>query len=624
GEDGGGHTVLFGEHPPPPPYETNRLWSLSIELGREEVVLSVSNDPSGTFTVYTNASLELWTPLPGGGSTNVFVTPFLAQEDIQTPPLPREGDRGEDLTYLWDMMDELFVLLEEPQDRASLYALLMLRAGDDGWEDILNNVFLPFFNNNLSSVNRTLRSHQMPARFGGKVGENYIALEDSASGFDPDTVDAADCRASTETYGIYYTVYPRNFVCFPEIESVPILDATGQETGEENVVTNYFRLGSKAEYHLWVNPAVALEGEYLHAGDDKVGHVYLDNGEERGCIVDEALLTNRPDQEYPPIEWSNVGVSYIPDPRRNAWAERWLFEYGGGSVGQTPGEEGGLIPPREFMHYDVPERVAADLEAYSWATKELPFIQWGAPLHSIGDLGDTYIPYRPDYHMVIDDATGTATRMSDLRYDTVTFSTRSGGALLDMFTLAPTNGPRTRYGLVQPNTELDPVIKTLFSDVTIGWTNTLDTTTQLPLKEAADMDALTELYAGSVITAPFGMGWRTFADMMPSLLATNRVLNDDFTAERTALDETRRALEDELRQGRHQMHDYLEDAMRGLIDKVSFRQNIYMVVVAAQTLSRSSTLARPVVLADQRALVTVIRDAWSGRWVIHDWKWLTE
>jgi len=33
---------------------------------------------------------------------------------------------------------------------------------------------------------------------------------------------------------------------------------------------------------------------------------------------------------------------------------------------------------------------------------------------------------------------------------------------------------------------------------------------------------------------------------------------------------------------------------------------------------------RPLILADQRALVTVIRDAWSGRWIIHDWKWLTE
>jgi hypothetical protein len=47
-------------------------------------------------------------------------------------------------------------------------------------------------------------------------------------------------------------------------------------------------------------------------------------------------------------------------------------------------------------------------------------------------------------------------------------------------------------------------------------------------------------------------------------------------------------------------------------------------VIAAQTLSPASTPSRPVVLADQRAAVTVIRDAFTGRWTIHDWRWLTE
>ena len=72
------------------------------------------------------------------------------------------------------------------------------------------------------------------------------------------------------------------------------------------------------------------------------------------------------------------------------------------------------------------------------------------------------------------------------------------------------------------------------------------------------------------------------------------------------------------------VYDYLEDVMRGLIDKVSFRQNIFVVVVAAQTLSPASTDEHPIVLADQRAAVTVIRDAFTGRWAIHDWTWLTE
>ena len=35
----------------------------------------------------------------------------------------------------------------------------------------------------------------------------------------------------------------------------------------------------------------------------------------------------------------------------------------------------------------------------------------------------------------------------------------------------------------------------------------------------------------------------------------------------------------------HSLHDYAEDVVRGLIDKVSFRQNIFVIVVAAQALS---------------------------------------
>ena len=46
--------------------------------------------------------------------------------------------------------------------------------------------------------------------------------------------------------------------------------------------------------------------------------------------------------------------------------------------------------------------------------------------------------------------------------------------------------------------------------------------------------------------------------------------------------------------------------------------------MAAQALSPASTQNRPVVLADQRAAVTVIRDAYTGRWTIHAWHWLTE
>jgi len=75
---------------------------------------------------------------------------------------------------------------------------------------------------------------------------------------------------------------------------------------------------------------------------------------------------------------------------------------------------------------------------------------------------------------------------------------------------------------------------------------------------------------------------------------------------------------------RHPIRDDTEAALRGLIDKVSFRQNIFVIIVAAQTLSPASSESHPIVLSDQRAAVTVIRDAYTGRWTVHSWQWLTE
>ena len=567
----------------------------------------VLQDSSNTnLTAYVMG--EAKTPLVDVDVAHILCVDYEVIE--QVPPLPREG-----VEYIWDALDALFSVM--PTDSLdALEQFLLLRIGEDGdWD----SAFLDFFNDNLGSINRLLRSHQTPARTGGRREHNYLSLP--TPGSENEWVTSVDARTSTETetYGIYYTVFPKNFVCFPEEDQVLVSDTGGPDGGPlYESVTNYFALGQMSgdgsyRYRLWVNPAVALEdGENIHSGDDRVGHVYLDDGLEAGCIVDEALLVQNQEQDFLPIEWYSIGVRYAPDPRRNAWAEepQWLW--------LSPDPEGGLILPGTVMRYGGGDRDATDLANYNWAVRELPFIVRRAPFESIGDLGDVYVPYKRYY----DNAGGRYVPKNLLSCDTVTFATRSGAALLDVFTLAPANRPR--YGLVQPNTTIDPIVKTLFAGGHAGWTNTLDTTTQHALQESPGFEVLTDLYVDAVTLAPYNIGWRSFADMMPMLLSFDKFSDDRTAPERIELDTKRNEIENGIKENYHARHDYLEDIMRGLIDKVSFRQNIYMVVVAAQTLSRSSTPQRPVVLADQRALVTVIRDAWSGRWAIHDWKWLTE
>jgi len=238
---------------------------------------------------------------------------------------------------------------------------------------------------------------------------------------------------------------------------------------------------------------------------------------------------------------------------------------------------------------------------------EMPFIHFDKPFHSIGELGHVYASY--EGQTASDDGAFSTPRRS---YDTLTFSTRSGAALLDLFTLSPTNLPKR--GLVQANTQERPVIQALLSDVAVGWTNNLDGTLDegglVPLRTAdPQVETWTEIYTDALTNAPYSMGWRSFADMMPNL-STNRLIRQENVWGKAG--------------DLHSMHDYTEDALRDLMDKVSFRQNVFIIVVAAQTLSPSSTENRPVVLADQRAAVTIIRDAYTGRWTIRDWRWLTE
>jgi hypothetical protein len=102
------------------------------------------------------------------------------------------------------------------------------------------------------------------------------------------------------------------------------------------------------------------------------------------------------------------------------------------------------------------------------------------------------------------------------------------------------------------------------------------------------------------------IGWRSFADMLP-ILSTN-----EFHRSTDVLGSTVKPTE---------KHDYTEDVLRGVIDKVSFRQNIFVIVLAAQVVDPGTGRN---VLAEQRAAVTVIRDAYSGNWVISDWRKLTQ
>ena len=538
------------------PGGTNRLYA--IDASPEGIVVVVSNELAGVVSTNQAAAFVLASGNTNGPifalATNLTVT----TEITPVTPLPMPEDLGQSLAVL-------FALLPT-NSLASLNDFLMLRPDqftDSDWNQLFDS-----FSTNPSIINRLLPSRQAPT-LGNMTEEDRHALWTVP---EPKFVELDDTKLTADQFqGYFWTVYPKQTVSFKEITEVKPPDGAPATDAEYQTVTNYHALGSSAPTGkpntIWIRPAVTIRQE---STDSATGEAALND-----VIVDEALLTYNNDNPVPVWGWTAVTNLCIPDPRNNAYAKDWRPFY----------ERWENVINTTNLNTDV---------------SELPFIHFNTPFTTIGDIGHIYAAYEPSTNSL---------SFGERDYDTLTFSTRAGAALLDLFTISPTNGPKR--GLVQANTQQRSVVKTLLHDVKVGWTNDIDDANSLRSLTAIDvqLNGLSDVYADALTNAPYSMGWRSFADMMPNL-STNRVLAQQNIWGSTA--------------GLHPMHDYTEDVLRGFIDKVSFRQNIFVVIIAAQALSPASTETHPIVLADQRAAVTVLRDAYTGKWLVQNWVWLTE
>lgn len=528
---------------------------VDVVLMTESSQLLTTNRATAFYLADTNNVSQVLT-------TNLVVS---TTELTRVTPLPMPEDLGESLATL-------FALLPT-NSLSALNDFLLLRPDqftDRDWARLFDS-----FSQNPAVMSRLFPSHQAPT-LGSMTEEDRHALWTVP---EPEIVLLDNTKLSANQFqGYFWTVYPKQTVSFMEVTEVKPVEGSGGSASEYQTVTNYYALGKTipgrdSPNTIWLRPAVTIRQAFKDttSGETAVNDV----------IVDEALLSYPGDAAEPvPVHgWLTVTNLCIPEPRNNAYARDW----------------------RGFS-----ERWEAVINTTNLNTEvhELPFIQFDTLFSTIGDIGHIYAAY--EHRNETEENTPV---LRQRQYDTLTFSTRSGAALLDLFTISPTNGPRR--GLVQANTQRRPVVQTLLSDVMIGWTNGMDDAESLQPLTAIDgqLNGWADVYADALTNAPYSMGWRSFADMMPNL-STNRVLVQENVWGNTA--------------GLHPMHDYTEDVLRGLIDKVSFRQSIFVIVIAAQALSPASTDKHPIVLADQRAAVTVLRDAYTGKWLVQNWVWLTE
>ncbi len=204
---------------------------------------------------------------------------------------------------------------------------------------------------------------------------------------------------------------------------------------------------------------------------------------------------------------------------------------------------------------------------------ESPLFHLNRPMLSAGELG---------YLGLTQPGTGT-----------VSLATAEGAALLDRFTTLPANRvEKASASRIQPNSPDPVVIAELFRNPVFS----------RPIADAdiPQPETLTNAWfeaRAAWTNADPGSSWNTFEELLPAIASTLSATNDP---------------------------QQVEDLLRGVADQTTFRQNLYVIIVAAQRLSPPIGTAAQRVLADQRAAITVIRDAYTGRWAIHDWCPLTE
>jgi hypothetical protein len=234
----------------------------------------------------------------------------------------------------------------------------------------------------------------------------------------------------------------------------------------------------------------------------------------------------------------------------------------------------------------------------------LPIYVKNGPMENVGEIG--YIPFGNREAM---GGGGTALESKWYWCNLDLMNKDEGAYMLDYVTVYPTN--RSGYGFVAMNTRDDEVLRALFPGMMIGWANQ---TTNL-LKP---LDTTAAPYINAVVsniidrTIASGRGAIAFRDLFDGAAQRGGPVAEAFRALGTNWWTTQPGVtnlaNDKVR----------EDGFRNIIEMITFRQNIFTIVVATQVMSSNGRTVE----AEKRALCTVYRDSYTGSYFIRSFKWL--
>ncbi|MBA4389091.1 MAG: hypothetical protein C0404_14005 [Verrucomicrobia bacterium] len=180
-------------------------------------------------------------------------------------------------------------------------------------------------------------------------------------------------------------------------------------------------------------------------------------------------------------------------------------------------------------------------------------------------------------------------------WQSINLFSAQGGALLDWMTLTllPSGHQDAR---VNANTRQTDVLRALFHNMPCGWTNSASTSTST--LATADV----ELIVNALTNATYTGECCTFSGLF-SRLGADSAFMAAFKPD-----------------GTHTNGDLREQIFRNVVEMLSFRQNLFTIVVSVEAFGADQTT----VVAKKRALAVVVRDAYTGKSFIHYLKPLTQ
>jgi hypothetical protein len=260
-----------------------------------------------------------------------------------------------------------------------------------------------------------------------------------------------------------------------------------------------------------------------------------------------------------PVRFTNTTCWAVRDPRANHREEHWA-KGAEPSLGRTNG--------------------ANVCDAWAAGRQGLPIFHRDGPMANIGELGHIYCSDPDGPH-----PDARYWRNIDLlRYD-------QGAQLVDWMTVRQANVPAR--GLVGAGTRQEGVLRTLFHNVRVGHCSSRGRSFATNhVLTAPDIEAL---------AASLGEPYLTPSDMLDEVGSKNVFRN------------WRPA-------GLDLSGDLKEDALRSILELISFRQNLFTIVLLAQPLGPQGVVP----VAERRAVAVVCRDSYTGRSFVRCLLWPTE